>query len=240
MRFGRRLPARLPGPATPGSRAPTMTRPATIATRTPRFSRARTGDSSRRRWAESEPYRRAPRFANDRRGRRPLGAMDLARYRDEFPVLATKAYLISASLGPVSNRALAHLREYLDAWAGKGAPDHVWFEHVFPRMRGLKATFGALVGADPEELAITVNVSLALAAIASCVDFSTRRKVILTELDFPTDGHVWLANRARGAEVVFLPSPDGLTVPLEAFEEAIDENTAVVNVTRVLYRSSAL
>jgi len=166
--------------------------------------------------------------------------MDLARYRDEFPVLATKAYLISASLGPVSNRALAHLREYLDAWAGKGAPDHVWFEHVFPRMRGLKATFGALVGADPDELAITVNVSLALAAIASCVDFSTRRKVILTELDFPTDGHVWLANRARGAEVVFLPSPDGLTVPLEAFEEAIDENTAVVNVNRVLYRSSAL
>src|SRR2546430_6127703 len=45
MRFGRRLPARLPGPATPGSRAPTMTRPATIATRTPRFSRALTGDS---------------------------------------------------------------------------------------------------------------------------------------------------------------------------------------------------
>src|SRR5207244_2321923 len=82
-----------------------------------------------------------------------LGAMDLARYRDEFPVLATKAYLISASLGPVSNRALAHLREYLDAWAGKGAPDHVWFEHVFPRMRGLKATFGALVGADPDERA---------------------------------------------------------------------------------------
>jgi kynureninase len=107
-------------------------------------------------------------------------------------------------------------------------------------MASLKSTFADLVGGDPDEIAITVNVSLALANLATCVDFSKRRKVILTELDFPTDCHVWLAQRARGAEVVFLESPDGLTVPLETFAEAIDEDTAVVNVNRVLYRSSAL
>ena len=166
--------------------------------------------------------------------------MDLSGYRDEFPVLERKAYLISASLGPVSLRARRYLQGYVDAWASEGAPDPVWGEHVFPRMRELKRTFGALVGADPDELAITVNVSLALSAIASCVDFSRRRKVVLSELDFPTDGHVFLAQRARGAEVVFLKSPDGLTIPLEAYEEAIDEDTALVCVNRVLYRSSAL
>jgi kynureninase len=100
--------------------------------------------------------------------------------------------------------------------------------------------FGRLVGADPDELAVTVNVSLALSAVASCVDFTKRRKIVLSELDFPTDGHVALAQRARGAEVVFLESPDGLTVPVEAFLDAIDEDTALVIVNRVLYRSSAL
>jgi kynureninase len=165
---------------------------------------------------------------------------DLASYREEFPVVERKAYLISASLGPVSLRAQRYLQEYVDAWATQGAPDPVWMDHIFPRMRQLKGTFAALVGADPEELAITVNVSLALASIFSCVDFSKRHKVILSELDFPTDGHVSLAFRRKGAEVVFLKSSDGLTVPIEAYQEAIDEDTALVVVNRVLYRTSAL
>jgi kynureninase len=165
---------------------------------------------------------------------------DFAPYRDEFPVVGRKSYLISASLGPVSKRSRAYLDAYVDAWAAKGAPDHVWFEDVFPAMRRLKETFGSLVGADHDELAITVNVSLALAAVMSCIDFGRRRKIILSELDFPTDGHVALANRRLGAEVVFLGSPDGLTVPLEAYRDAIDEDTALVFVNRVLYRTSSL
>jgi kynureninase len=164
----------------------------------------------------------------------------LESYRAEFPVVGRKAYLISASLGPVSVRARAYLDRYMDAWAAKGAPDLVWFEDIFPMFRGVKSTFGRLVGADPDELAITVNVSLALAAVMSCLDFSKRRKIVLSELDFPTDGHVALAHRKRGAEVVFLESPDGLTVPVEAYRDAIDEDTALVIVNRVLYRTSSL
>jgi kynureninase len=166
--------------------------------------------------------------------------VDFAAYRDEFPVVGPKAYLISASLGPVSRRAQRYLAEYVDAWATEGAPDPVWMEHVFPRMRELKSTFGAMVGADPAEIAITTNVSLALSTIASCLDFARRRKVVMSELDFPTDGHVFLAQRRLGAEVTFLKSPDGLTVPVEAYRDAIDEDTALVVINRVLYRTSSL
>jgi kynureninase len=170
-----------------------------------------------------------------------MAPTDLEAYRDEFPVLSKKAYLISASLGPVSNRARGYLDEYVDAWATKGAPDHVWVEDVFPRMRAVKRSFAALVGADPDELAITVNVSLALSTVLSCLDLSgERNRIVLSALDFPTDGHVALAQRRRGGEVVFLESPDGLTVPLEAYQEAIDERTALVIVNRVLYRSSSI
>ena len=162
-------------------------------------------------------------------------------YRDEFPVLERKTYLISASLGPVSTRSRTLLDGYMDAWATKGAPDHVWMEDIFPAMGGLKRSFAALAGCDADELAITTNISIALSTIASTVDFGgTRRRVILSELDFPTDGHVWLAQERHGAELVWLRSEDGLTIPLEAYDEAIDERTAVVMVNRVLYRSSAL
>jgi len=167
-------------------------------------------------------------------------AIDVEAYRAEFPVLERKAYLISASLGPVSTRARRYLDEYVDIWATEGAPDPVWMEHIFPQMGRLKDTFAALIGASRDELAITVNVSIALAAIMSCIDFGKRRKIVLSELDFPTDGHVSLAHRRRGAEVVFLESPDGLTVPVEAYRDAIDEDTALVIVNRVLYRTSSL
>jgi kynureninase len=165
---------------------------------------------------------------------------DLASYRAEFPVLERKAYLISASLGPISNRSRAYLEEYIDAWASKGAPDHVWFEDIFPRMAALKSSFAELTRSDPAELAITTNISVAISTIASALDFGERNKVVMSELDFPTDGHVWLAQNRRGVEIEWLRSPDGMTIPLEEFDRAIDDRTAVVMVNRVLYRSSAI
>jgi len=113
-------------------------------------------------------------------------------------------------------------------------------EHIFPAMGALKRSFARLAGCDADEVAITTNISIAISTIASALDLSERPKVVLSELDFPTDGHVWLAQRARGVEVEWLRSPDGLTIPLEAYERAIDDRTAVVMVNRVLYRSSAL
>ena len=121
----------------------------------------------------------------------------------------------------MSNRSQAYLAEYMDAWASKGAPDHVWIEDIFPRMASLKTSFADLAGCDADELAITTNISIALATIASCLDFSgERRRVILSELDFPTDGHVWLAQERRGAELVWLKSQDGLTIPLGGVRRA--------------------
>jgi kynureninase len=164
---------------------------------------------------------------------------DLADYRSEFPVLERTAYLISASLGPLGTRARSRLDAYLDAWASKGAPDLVWFEDIFPAMGALKRTFAGMAGCDADELAITTNISMALSTIASCVDVSgPRNRILLSELDFPTDGHVWLAQ--PGAEIVWLRSDDGLTIPLETYADAIDERTALVMVNRVLYRSSAI
>lgn len=167
---------------------------------------------------------------------------DLETYRDEFEVVRRKAYLISASLGPVGTRSRRYLDAYVDAWASKGAPDHVWFEDIFPAMGRLKASFAALAGCDQDEVALTTNISIALSTIASALDLSgPRRRIVLSELDFPTDGHVWTAWAAKtGAELVWLRSPDAMTLPLERYDEAIDERTALVMVNRVLYRSSAI
>lgn len=165
----------------------------------------------------------------------------LVDYRDEFGVVQRKAYLISASLGPVSGRSKRYLADYVEAWETMGAPEPVWFDYIFPGIARLKGQIGQLIGAPPAQLAVMLNVSHSISSIASALDFSgERNRIVLSELDFPTGGHIWLAQRRRGAEVVFLPSRDGLTVPPEDYIAEIDERTALVCLNRVFYRSSAL
>lgn len=159
-------------------------------------------------------------------------------YRDEFPVLKEQTYLISASLGPLSNRSRAYLESFLDLWAGVGSPDVVWFENIFPTYDKIRSLIAVLIGARPHEIALASNVSQAIASVASFFDYRERPKVVISELDFPTGHVVWKAQRA--VEVVTVPSRDGVTIETQDMIDAIDERTQVVQVNRVLFRSAAI
>lgn len=162
---------------------------------------------------------------------------DLSKWRDEFPVVNNRTYLISASLGPLSRRSRRLAEEHLDLWQQLG-PEELWFDHGLPMLRSCRELFAALVGADPDETAIVPSVSTAMSAIATCLDFNVRPKVVTTEMDFPTNHYVWRAQERRGAKIDVVPSPDGIHVDTEDFLSAIDEQTLVVNLNRVLFESS--
>ncbi|NIW36035.1 MAG: aminotransferase class V-fold PLP-dependent enzyme, partial [Gemmatimonadetes bacterium] len=74
----------------------------------------------------------------------------------------------------------------------------------------------------------------------SAVDFGVRPKVVTTELDFPTVVYQFLARGERGVETTVLSSPDGVSVPLESFAEAIDERTALVATSHVYFTTGAI
>jgi kynureninase len=162
---------------------------------------------------------------------------DLASYRDEFPVLRERTYLISGSLGPLSRRSHRLAREHLELWERLG-PEELWFGHGFPRLQECRARFASLIGAADDEIAIIPSVSIGLSSIASCLDFGTRPKVVLSEMDFPTDHYVWRAQSRIGAKLDVVPSPDGVRVDERDIVERIDEQTAMINVNRVLFESS--
>ena len=108
-------------------------------------------------------------------------------------------------------------------------------------MASLKRSFSMLAGCGPDEVALTTNISVALSTIASCLDLSgDRRTVMLSELDFPTDGHVWLMGAEDGRRDPMAPQLRRAPDPVEEYGRAIDERTALVMVNRVLYRSSAI
>jgi kynureninase len=161
----------------------------------------------------------------------------LEHYRHEFPILQERTYLISASLGPLSKRSRKYALEHLDLWQKLG-PEELWFEHGFPRMSRVREMFAALIGAESDEVALVPSVSIGLSTIASCLDLQSRPKVVLTEMDFPTNHYVWRAQEQRGAKLDVISTADGITIDAGEFERRIDDQTSCVNVNRVLFESS--
>ena len=166
-----------------------------------------------------------------------VAVLHLASYREEFPVLAERTYLISASLGPLSRRSRRLAEEHLDLWQRLG-PEELWFEHGLPRLEECRELFARVIGADPDEVAVVPSVSAGLSSFATCLDFEERPKVVLSEMDFPTNHYVWRAQQRVGAKLDVVESPDKVRVDADDVAARIDEQTAVVNVNRVLFESS--
>ena len=160
---------------------------------------------------------------------------DVARWRAEFPITERLIYLNNCSLTPLPRRGEAALLEYARTWSELGG--RAWYDHWIGQLDLLHADFARVLGADPDEIALEPAVSAALVGIASSFDYAKRNKVVVSDLDFPTDGHTWLALARHGVQVEFVHSPDGVTVPLELFERAVDDRTALVCTGHVYYTS---
>ncbi len=65
-----------------------------------------------------------------------------------------------------------------------------------------------------------------------------RRKIVLQDLDFPTNHYLFEGFRRYGAEIVYVPSDDAIRAPIDRLVDAIDERTALVPMSLVLFRSA--
>jgi selenocysteine lyase/cysteine desulfurase len=156
---------------------------------------------------------------------------ELERFRKEFPILQTRTYLNSCSLGALSRRSMGYLGEYQALWNTMGAS--AWYELWMGRITDLKRAVAGMWSVKENEVALSPSVSGALSSIGSAIDYSTRNRVVVSELDFPTLVYQWLARPE--VEVVQVPSDDGIGVPPERWAEYVDERTALVATSHVFY-----
>jgi kynureninase len=163
------------------------------------------------------------------------------RRREEFPSLGEGIHLLSHSLGPMPGRARQSLARYLDLWEGYGG-ENAWKKEWWELSGQVGDRIARLLGATRASVQIQPSASVALSAVASCFDFRAgpRRKVVTTELEFPTTGYVWREQERLGAAVRIIASEDGVTTPVDRLLDAIDEETALVVVSHASYRSSFL
>jgi selenocysteine lyase/cysteine desulfurase len=157
---------------------------------------------------------------------------DYLAFRRGFPIFQSRVYLNSCSQGALSDSVEGALQDYIESWHRRGSPWDRWME-VQEELRG---EFAALIGAAADEIAISFSASTAIYAIASALDYSDRNRVVMGELEFPTQCHVWLAQQKRGAEITWVPSRNGTNTP-EDYRSHLDGKSAIVPTTHVCFRN---
>lgn len=162
-------------------------------------------------------------------------APDWDALRSRFPIFETRTFINSCSYGALSTDVMASLQAYIDDRMQKGTDWEQWVERN-ENVRGAVARF---LGATPDEVAVTTSASQGINAVASALNFGgERKKVVISDYAFPTNAQIWYAQEARGAQVLQIGERDGY-IPVEAFEEAIDEETLIVAVSQVCFRNGA-
>jgi kynureninase len=162
---------------------------------------------------------------------------ELLRYRSEFPILEHTTYLISNSLGAMPRGVYDAVKGYADTWATRGV--RAWEEGWWTLAAEVGDQIGALMNAPKGSISTHQNVTTCQAVIASCLDFSGKRnKVVYSDMNFPSVMYFWEAQQANGARVHMVKTDDGITVPLDRLLDAIDEQTLLVPVSHVIFRSA--
>jgi kynureninase len=161
----------------------------------------------------------------------------LLGWRKEFPALDKSVYLINHSLGAMPRRTRDRLNEYADVWSTRSI--RAWEEGWWEMPIKVGNLIGSIIGAGDGEVTMHPNVSVCQSIIASCFDWNGKRnKIVSEELNFPSNLYIHHQLERLGARVVTVPSEDGITIPLEKLLAAIDEDTLLVSVSHVIFKSA--
>jgi kynureninase len=161
----------------------------------------------------------------------------LIAWRREFPILETCTYLVSHSLGAMPRRAAQYLQQFADEWSSRGV--RAWHEGWWEIGRTTGDLLAPILGAVPGTISMHQNVTVAQAIIASCHRYDgARRRVVMTDLEFPSNMYLFEGFRRYGAEISYVQSDDGMRTNLNRLLDAIDEKTVLVPVSLVLFKSA--
>lgn len=152
--------------------------------------------------------------------------------RSRFSIFQRKIYLNSCSQGPLSDAVHAGLEDFISSWHEQGSPWELWIN----RYEQARTAFSQFINASPDEVAIVTSASAGINSIASALNFRERKKVVMGEFEFPTMGHIWLAQRARGAAVEFVGA-EGNCIPAINYEKMVDRHTLIVPLTHVCFKN---
>jgi selenocysteine lyase/cysteine desulfurase len=150
--------------------------------------------------------------------------MDAAALRAQFPVLERIAYLNSGTDGPLPAAAVTAGRDELAAEAAEGrAMAH--FERRRALQDELRGGYARLVGAPPEEIALTTSTSDGLGRLLAGLDLQPGDEILTSDQEHP--GLLGPLRHARGRGIAIR------LVPFAKLAESVGPRTRLVTVSHV-------
>jgi kynureninase len=168
----------------------------------------------------------------------PVASGDaLLALRDEFPGLERHLHFISHSLGAMPRGAAEMLERYASMWRERGIRS--WEEEWMALPTEAGNVLAGLLGAAPGSVSMHENCTTAQMIALSAVDFvAPRNRLVCTAEDFPSELYLYEGLARRGSELVRVPARDGHRIDVADVVAAIDERTAVVAISHVLFRTA--
>jgi selenocysteine lyase/cysteine desulfurase len=163
----------------------------------------------------------------------------LQALRDACPLLKTSIYLANCSQGPLSDPVRAALEGFMEDWATMGMHWDAWVEEV----ERARAAFAALIGAQPEEVAVGSSVSQLVSSLASALanaPSTSGRRIVTSAAEFPGVAHAWLALRAAGYTVDVLPGRKAGIITEDDLVESLDTPTTLLSCPHVCYANGMM
>ena len=160
----------------------------------------------------------------------------MTSWRNEWHEFEDATYLNAAAQGPFPKVAARAAQQAVE-W--KKFPHRMPDEAYFQLPNRVRASLAALVGGQPDEIAITTGTSGGLAAVATGLDWKPDDEVLLAQGDFPAHFTTFLPLARAGKLRVKIIKPRGRYLVAADFVEQIGLRTRLVSVSLVRFDNGA-
>lgn len=106
-------------------------------------------------------------------------------------------YLAACSHSPYTTLIRDAIGEYQRDLRELGNPWDLWMQKIEESVK----LFAKLVNASPEEIFPSFSVSSALSAVMSAMRYDRKRRILVSDMEYPTTNYIFLAQEKRGAIV---------------------------------------
>lgn len=152
-------------------------------------------------------------------------------YRSLFPILSNYVHLASCSQGALAQPVSHAIEEYHNSLLLSGSN---WNQAIM-KVEATREKFAELIGAEIDEIAILTSVSDVISTIATSLPYEkNKNNIVLTDIDFPTVGHIWNSQERDRANISIIRSSNRI-LHLEQYEKEVKENTLLTCVPHVSY-----
>jgi selenocysteine lyase/cysteine desulfurase len=160
--------------------------------------------------------------------------MKVEQIRSLFPHLdADQIYFNHAAVGPWCKPVLDRVSEFSAQRSGLMVEN---FHDFLEKYTSAKSKLAKLIGAQQSRIAWVDNVSNGISILANGIEWKTGDRIILNDLEFPSNVYPFLNLKRFGVEIDIVKSRNGI-VDVEDIRQTVTPKTRLISISSVQFLS---